>query len=59
MAKLQYVGPHDAVIVPMPLGGEKLVERNGELSTSDAHAAGLLEQPANWKKISEPKGGKA
>ncbi|MGH3426982.1 MAG: hypothetical protein ACRDQZ_05360 [Mycobacteriales bacterium] len=37
-----------AVIVPLPLGGEAIVEANGSLRTTDEHAQSLLEQPENW-----------
>jgi hypothetical protein len=48
--KVTYVGPHDAVEVPLPDGSVELVEREGKpLSTSDAHAKSLLEQDGNWK----------
>jgi hypothetical protein len=58
--KISYIGPHDAVVVPLPLGGEKVVQRNGVLDTSEAHAKGLLEQILNWapvakkEKVAEP-----
>jgi hypothetical protein len=40
------------VVVPLPLGGEALVEGGGELDTSDEHARSLLEQPVNWQPVS-------
>lgn len=52
MAKLKYVGPHDAVVVPMPLGGEQIVGRGEVLNTDRQHGQDLLEQPANWEEVS-------
>lgn len=49
---VQYVGPHGAVIVPLPLGGEKTAKWGEPFSTSDEHAAVLLAQPSNWKRVS-------
>lgn len=47
---LQYVGPHGAVIVPMPLGGETTVNWGDTFTTSEEHAYALLAQPSNWKR---------
>jgi hypothetical protein len=47
---LEYVGPHGEVDVPMPLGGWERVAWGDVLTTSEDHANGLLEQPANWKR---------
>jgi hypothetical protein len=55
MAKVTYVGGHDAVIVPMPFGGEQYVEKFGILNTSDEHAASLLEQASNWQPVEDEK----
>lgn len=49
MAKLIYVGPHGAVRVPLPSGGEATAQWGEEFETSDEHAGRLLQQPANWK----------
>lgn len=52
--KLVYQGPHDAVVVPLPGGGEALVERDGLLDTTDTHGASLREQEGNWYVDGEP-----
>jgi hypothetical protein len=39
------------VVVPLPLGGDALVEGGGELDTSDEHARSLLAQPVNWQPV--------
>jgi len=49
MKTLIYVGPHEAVEVPLPDGRSPVVENGGTLETSDEHAASLLEQPSNWQ----------
>ena len=49
MATVRYVGRHDAVTVPLPLGGEAEVARGETFNTSDEHAAGLCEQVDNWR----------
>jgi hypothetical protein len=40
------------VVVPLPLGGDALVEAGGELDTSDEHAKSLLAQLVNWHPVS-------
>ena len=42
-------------VVPLPLGGDAVVDVDGSLSTSDEHAKSLLEQPANWAPAKDPK----
>ena len=49
MATVRYVGPHDEVLVPLPLGGEAKVARGQTFSTTDEHAEGLCEQVNNWR----------
>lgn len=49
MADVRYVGPHDAVRVPLPSGLEVACERDATISVPDDLAAGLLDQPANWQ----------
>lgn len=44
-----------AVVVPLPLGGEAVVEAGKVLKTSDEHAQALLEQPLNWQPVKEAK----
>lgn len=51
MPKLVYVGPHEAVEVPMPNGSELLVKHGETLDTTGDHAAGLLEQTSNWQPM--------
>jgi hypothetical protein len=46
---LNYVGRHGSVLVPMPFGGETVVNWGDVLTTTEEHAAGLLQQPENWK----------
>jgi hypothetical protein len=55
MASVIYIGPCDAVEVPVDLGGWQVVEKGGTLQTSDDHAAALLEQPSNWAPVSADK----
>ncbi len=55
MAKIKYIGPHDAVRVPLPLGGEEVVERGGTLKTSDEHAANLALQESWHIEVEAPK----
>jgi len=50
---LEYVGPHGEVDVLMPLGGWQRVAWGDVLTTSEEHANGLLEQPANWKRAAK------
>lgn len=52
--KLIYVGPFDAVKVPLPTGGEIEAKHGKEVNLPDSLAVKLLEQPDNWEK---PKGG--
>lgn len=49
MAKVRYVGPHDAVVVPDPLGGEQFCARGDVISVSALQAGSLLDQPLNWE----------
>lgn len=51
--KLKYVGPFEAVRVPLPGGGEATVERGDVLETTDTHGKGMLDQPDNWEKVTE------
>ena len=55
LVEVEYVGPFDAVTVPA-VGAE--VSRGGVLKVSPDVAAGLLEQPDNWRafKASDKKG---
>lgn len=57
--KLVYRGPHDAVEVPLPNGGQLVVERDGEAEFPPSLAESLLEQESNWQPAgSGKKGGK-
>jgi len=47
--KLTYVGPFDAVTVPLPFGGEVTCGPGGDVEVPDDLAARLLEQEANWR----------
>lgn len=51
--KLRYVGPHEAVRVPLPGGGEATIAHGEVLDTTDTHGEGLLEQAANWELTPE------
>lgn len=54
--KLKYIGPHDAVEVPLPFGGFITV-KNGEVKDlPDSLSEGLLEQKDNWKKANKKDG---
>lgn len=59
--KLTYVGPFDAVRVPLPYGGEAECPRGGTVEVPDSLGASLLEQKTNWTLAKEPakKGGDA
>lgn len=48
--KLVYIGPHEAVTVPLPLGGEVQAKRGEEVTLPDSLAARLLEQSSNWER---------
>ena len=52
--KIVYIGPHEGVIVPLPLGGEITAKHGEEVTLPDSLAVRLLEQTTNWEK---PKGG--
>lgn len=58
MKEVRYVGPHDAVLVPMPDGREPVISNGEVLKTSDEHAASLLEQEGNWELAKPAKSGK-
>lgn len=50
--KVRYVGPHDAVEVPLPDGREDAVVEHGALlETTEEHAKALLEQASNWEPV--------
>lgn len=48
--KLVYIGPHEGVTVPLPLGGEVTAKRGEEVTLPDSLSARLLEQKDNWEK---------
>ncbi len=52
--KLEYIGPFDEVLVPLPNGGEAYVANGAHFDTDKEHGEALLEQPSNWKLV-EPK----
>lgn len=52
--RLIYQGAHDAVLVPLPGGGETVVKRDEMLDTTDTHGTSLLEQPDNWRLVDKP-----
>ena len=48
--KLRYIGPHDAVEVPLPDGSDFVTVAHGAtFDFDDVHGASLLEQPTNWE----------
>lgn len=47
--KLRYIGPHLAVRLPWPNGGEAVVEHGQVVETTSDHAERLLEQVLNWE----------
>lgn len=47
--RLIYTGPHDAVRVLLPGGGETTIRGGDVLDTTDTHARALLEQEPNWR----------
>jgi hypothetical protein len=49
MAKLTYVGPHDAVEVALPGGVFVLAERGKPVEIDDADVAKSLEQQDVWE----------
>ena len=49
MRRLKYVGPHDAVEVPLVDGSTVVVERDKIGEFEDAVAASLVEQVNNWE----------
>lgn len=51
MADVRYVGPHDAVRVPLPSGLDAVCERGATVSVPDSLADGLLEQADNWQAV--------
>lgn len=53
--RLIYHGAHDAVLVPLPGGGEAVVKHEGTLETTDTHGTALLEQPDNWRLVKDEK----
>ena len=52
--KLEYVGIHPEVRVPLTMGGEVIVKKYKTANFPDSLGRSLLQQPSNWKK----KGGK-
>lgn len=47
--KLTYIGPHDGVTVPQPLGGHKEVKQGEPTQLPDSLIEQLLEQSENWR----------
>jgi hypothetical protein len=57
---LRYIGPHDAVEVPLPDGSQPEVKRDEALQVSDREfAERLLEQVSNWELAKPAKEKKA
>lgn len=52
MKRIKYVGPHDAVDVPV--AGLEGVERGKPVELDDELAAALLEQVDNWQPVQPP-----
>ena len=46
--KITYIGTHDEVEVPLPLGGSAYVASGASIDTTDEHGKALLEQTSNW-----------
>ena len=56
LVTVEYVGPFDAVDVPaVGAVGENAVKRGGSVQVSAEVAAGLLEQPDNWREAKPAK----
>jgi hypothetical protein len=53
--KLTYVGPHDGVVVPLPLGGEITVAPGETADFPDSLGVRLAEQPSNWQPTAKTK----
>ena len=56
---MKYVGPHDAVEVPLVDGSYVVVENGGTGEFPDAVAASLAEQVKNWEPVGEAKPSKS
>lgn len=50
---VQYIGPFDAVELPLPEGGALTIERHGGVELDAEFASSLLEQ-ADWQEIEPP-----
>lgn len=48
--QLRYVGPVDALDVPLPYGGTVTVKRGEEVKLPNSLAEELLKQKTNWEK---------
>ena len=59
MKTMKYVGPHDAVEVPLGDGSYVVVENGGTGEFDDAVAASLAQQTNNWKPTGEAKPSKS
>lgn len=53
--KLTYIGGHDAVVVPLPYGGEVEVAQGGIVEVPDSLGERLLEQESNWQPVAATK----
>src|SRR5437868_817089 len=52
--ELRYIGPHDAVEVPLPDGSQPEVEHGHPHDFPKEYALLLLEQPTNWEPATKP-----
>lgn len=50
MVKVKYVGPHDAVDLPLPDGGVVRVERGAEVDVHHELRDELVKQEGNWEQ---------
>jgi hypothetical protein len=54
--KVKYIGPHDAVELPLPDGRSVVVEHGAETpELPDDFARSLLKQDTNWETREKPK----
>lgn len=57
MRKIRYIGPHDAVSIPLGDGSERVVENNHQIELDDDLAKSLLDQKDNWERVADTKSG--
>lgn len=52
--KVIYIGPHEAVNVPIPTGGTIPAVKGQAVNVPDSLGPGLLAQPGNWTRPADP-----